>query len=400
MEPWNNDILFMKMNIRFFPAFFTMLLWAGKAAAISVTHGPYLQMVGENEAVVVWTTDKEALSWVEVAPDDGDHFYARQRAKYYETNFGKKRFGTVHKVLVSNLEKGTAYRYRVLSKEVVVNEPYRVAYGDVVATDVFRKKPLRFRTSDSSAPETSFVVVNDIHDDNGKLKDLLGDTVDEKREFVIFNGDMTSHLDSEKQMFEGFVDTSVSLFASETPFYMARGNHEARGVFADRFMDYFPTSTGLPYYTFRRGPVFFVVMDSGEDKPDDDVAYFGTSAFDDYRADEAEWLRSVVESKEYKSAPFKVVVIHMPPVANTWHGPLHVREQFLPILNKAGVDLMLCAHLHKYVYSGPGENGAEFPILVNSNDFAVKVQAGKRNMSVVVVDRDGKELNRYSYESR
>ncbi|MBR4755533.1 MAG: serine/threonine protein phosphatase, partial [Bacteroidales bacterium] len=32
--------------------------------------GPYLQNVTQNSFTVIWTTDMDALSWVEVAPDD------------------------------------------------------------------------------------------------------------------------------------------------------------------------------------------------------------------------------------------------------------------------------------------------------------------------------------------
>lgn len=37
---------------------------------------PWLQAVGETEFTVVWTTNVDAVVWVEVAPDDGTHFYA------------------------------------------------------------------------------------------------------------------------------------------------------------------------------------------------------------------------------------------------------------------------------------------------------------------------------------
>lgn len=48
---------------------------------------------------------------------------------------------------------------------------------------------------------------------------------------------------------------------------MTRGNHENRGAYAQHWLDYFPTPTGETYYTFRRGPAFFIVLDGCEDKP-------------------------------------------------------------------------------------------------------------------------------------
>ena len=46
-------------------------------------------------------------------------------------------------------------------------------------------------------------------------------------------------INSEDQLFKGFMDTAVRLFASEIPMYYARGNHETRGVFATEIQRYF-----------------------------------------------------------------------------------------------------------------------------------------------------------------
>ena len=53
-----------------------LLFSAATARGIETETGPYLQAVGEHEFTVVWTTDADAVAWVEVAPDDGSDFYA------------------------------------------------------------------------------------------------------------------------------------------------------------------------------------------------------------------------------------------------------------------------------------------------------------------------------------
>lgn len=241
------------------------------------------------------------------------------------------------------------------------------------------------------------IKVNDIHGDNESLASLLGNVEKEKMDFVLFNGDMVSHMDSEKTLFDGFMNTSVKLFAARIPFYYSRGNHESRGTYASRFMDYFPTSTGKPYYCFREGPVFFVVLDGGEDKPDSDVEYHGMAAFDLYRQEQAKWLQQVTESREFQSAPFKVAVIHIPPFGSTWHGPLHTKELFVPILDKAGIDLMLCGHLHKYQYIEAGEENCSFPVLINSIKEAAHIRASREKMELEIKDVNGKVLHSFSY---
>ena len=37
-------------------------------AQIKLLHGPYLQNITDNEAVVVWEADKPSIGWVELAP--------------------------------------------------------------------------------------------------------------------------------------------------------------------------------------------------------------------------------------------------------------------------------------------------------------------------------------------
>ncbi|MDE6085896.1 MAG: metallophosphoesterase [Muribaculaceae bacterium] len=364
------------------------LMCMGHAHAIKILSGPYLQNVTDNEATIVWRTDSAALSWVEIAPDGNDSFYAESHPRYYATSMGRALIGKLHKITIKNLKPNTTYRYRIVSREVLTEEPYYVAYGETAATDVYRNNPLEFTTPGPNE-SLDFLVVNDMHADNGKLADLMGNFKKGETDFVLFNGDMVSFMDNENQLFEGFIDKAVELFASETPFLMVRGNHESRGKFAQKYMNYFPTPTGMPYYTVKRGPVFFIFLDGGEDKPDDCIEYYGTAFGDDYRAEQAEWLESVVESDEFKSSPYKIVVCHIPPVGDTWHGPQHAKELWLPILNKSGIDLMLCGHLHRHKFHDKGFEGAKFPVLINSNKDVVKVSANPVSLDFTVTDRSG-----------
>lgn len=381
---------------------FLVAAWmaAPLAGAIGITAGPYLQNVAQDEATLMWVTDADAVSWVEIAPCDSLHFYATQRPRFYESDLGRAVVRKKHRVRVTGLQPGTVYRYRVFSREVKAQESHHVDYGRTVATDVFRHEPPEFRTPSDGDTSCRFMVVNDIHEDSLLLADLLRPMAVEKPEFLVLNGDMVNYMDSEQQMLSTFVARVGEMFASETPFYMVRGNHESRGAHAMNYMDYFATPTGKPYYTFRRGGVYFVVLDGGEDKPDNDIEYSGTSFCDAYRAEQAMWLKEVTASDEFRNSPFRVVLLHVPPVQDTWHGPLHEKELWLPILNEAGIDLMLCAHLHKAVYNESGTDGAVFPVLINSNREALAVEADGKRLTVRTLDRSGKVLSTRSYDAR
>lgn len=333
----------------------TFLYSQDEISKITITHGPYLQNVGSNEATIVWITDKPSIGWVELASDGNGSFYAKEHPRYFDTSNGIKNTSTIHAVKVKGLTPGKQYRYRVFAQEVLKHTGYKIIYGSYASTDVYYRKPLTFHTCNPQAPATSFVMVNDIHGDNKLLEDLMSRCNLTQTDFVLFNGDMLSFINSEDQLFKGFMDTAVRLFASEIPMYYARGNHETRGVFATEIQRYFSPCQEHLYYAFRQGPVYCIVLDTGEDKPDSDIEYAGITQYDLYRTEQSEWLASILESTEYKEAPFKIIVAHIPPAVTEagpdedWHGNVEVEQKFMPLLRQAYPDLMLCGHLHRFV---------------------------------------------------
>lgn len=359
---------------------------------IKITHNPYLQNLGENEVTIVWTSNKPSIGWVELAPDDGTHFYKTERPRFYHAKNGIKLTSTVHAVHLKELKPGTRYRYRVYSQEVLSHVGWRVIYGNIAATDVYGKEPLAFQTSDHCKQTVNFAMVNDIHGKSDVLEKLVSHCDLKNTDLFLFNGDMVSIFNNEKEIFEGFMDKATALFASGLPMYYTRGNHETRGAFAPSFQQYFSPSQDHIYYMFRQGPVCFVILDSGEDKPDSDLEYAGINAYDEYRSEQAKWLEQVLESKEYKEAPFKVVVSHMPPFGG-WHGDKEVAEKFIPLLNKAGADIMLCGHLHQYMRNEP-KDGVKFPVIVNSNNTVLKAEAQPGLLNIRILDLDGKEVDK------
>lgn len=374
--------------IALFVTFFTC---AAQEGVFSITHQPYLQALHDRGVTIVWTTSSRAVSWVELAPDDGTHFYATERPKYYASSHGFKNVSTLHQVQIRNLEPGTKYRYRVYSQEVTHHQGTDVRYGKTVATRVYQQEPLAFVTSSPDQATVSFAVINDMHGRNEVMKNLLGQLDFATTDLVFFNGDMANDLRSEAQLFEHFMDTATAIFASETPMYYGRGNHETRGHFASEFPQYFPTETGELYYLFRRGPVCFVVLDCGEDKPDSDIEYSGIVNMDAYRDQQAAWLAEALQRPEYQDAPYKVVVCHMPPFGG-WHGEIEIANKFVPLLNDAGAQVMLSGHLHRHIVQEPQANGHKFPVLVNSNNNLLKVDADEQRLQILVLDQAGKTV--------
>lgn len=359
--------------------------------------GPWLQAVGQNEFTVVWTTNVDAAVWVEIAPNDGTNFYAQERPKYYQTLYGRRVIGKVHRIQVTGLQKGTTYRYRIFQQALLLdNGNKRVVMGDAYGSDIKESLPFTVTTLNPEKEEVHLLMVNDIHGNDSIFRKLTQNVRRDNIDFMVFNGDMLTQIETEKQITDGYLNSACQLFASDIPFYALRGNHENRGSFSYEFFNYFPSPGNNAYFSFRHGPAYFIFLDSGEDKPDSDVRFYGLSAFDRFREEEAKWLEKVVQSDEFKDAPVKVVFMHMPPVQRAWHGALEVKRLFVPILNKAGIDLMLSGHIHKHLYIASGEDGANFPILINSNICSTDVRVNVNGLNIKLIDTSGKVTNEYA----
>jgi len=132
-------------------------------------------------------------------------------------------------------------------------------------------------------------------------------------DLAFLNGDMVHYVKDEAHLYRCVVEPCVQSFATRIPLVNVRGNHETRGGFARRLLDYFPADSGRYYYALRQGPVAFLILDSGEDKADTSSEYSGLVDFEPYLRREVEWLSRQIEDPSFRKAPFRVCLIHIPP---------------------------------------------------------------------------------------
>ena len=370
-------------------------------AQIKNVYGPYLQNVKENEATIVWEADKNSVGWVEIAPNDGSHFYGEDRPKFFDVTSGVKNASFLHTVKIKGLKPGVTYRYRVCSQEILSRKGNYLVYGSIATRDMYLEKPWSFTTCDYHKKETSFLMVNDIHAKKGLITELMNVGDFKKKDFIIYNGDMVSILRNKEDLFDGFMNESVEVFASDKMMCYVRGNHETRGEYATSVQKYFNPKEPHLYYLFRQGPVCFIMLDTGEDKPDSSTEYSGITDYDNYRTEQMEWMKTIADDDLFKTAKFKVAIAHMPPskAVDIWHGQKEVLNKFVPILNELGIDLMMCGHLHRHDYEEPSSL-IHFPVLVNSNTSVVSVNVSEDRLNLVVMEKDGKVVRKESYPAK
>ncbi len=193
--------------------------------------------------------------------------------------------------------------------------------------------------------------------------------------------------------------------------YFSRGNHETRGAYAREAARYRANPGGNWYYAFRSGPAVFVVLDSGEDKPDGHIEYSGLASFEAYRQQQSIWLRDIVSTDMVKSAPVKIAVTHIP---LNFHenqpadSPLkQYQDEWTAILDKAGFSAAFSGHTHKAEVVPPAQ-GRGFPIVTgggqawsDTGNFAIiRGDVTASGIQVRFVAPDGRELHTEKIRAR
>lgn len=366
----------------------------------SIKYGPWVTEAGDNSFSVVFKTEADCMVWVETAPDDGSAFEAAPRQAFYETRYGRRFCGTMHNIKVEGLEPGKAYRYRIYSQSVVdASQDNHVLYSEARVVGNVNGRNFKARTFDKSRKSCRFAMVNDIHANVPRYRSLLEGVKPAEYDFLLLNGDIvngTSNIDTSLRYTFDVISDKVA----NMPVVFARGNHEGRGMDWHLLLQATPTPTGEFYFSFRDGPVAFIVLDGGEDKPDTDVEYAGHARYDEYRAEELAWLENEVQKPEFVSAPYKVCIIHIPTINDegSWYTQRWLHDNFLPVLNNAGIQLMLSGHHHKFFVREAGSCGNIFPIISNSSVERLDVNVSEgRGFDLKFFNTEGKQVRALHY---
>lgn len=354
---------------------------------------PYLQNPEPTAMTVMWMSNKPTYSWVEY----GESAELGKTGRRIQAGIVDS-YDRLHRVRLTNLKPGTTYHYKVLSKEITEFRPYKLTYGETISSDTFT-----FTTPAKNPKEVSWLVFNDIHDRGDVSFPLLMGLNKDPYDFVFLNGDMFNYQEDEKQILDHLLVPLGNEFASEKPFLFTRGNHETRGKYRLELANYFD---GPYIFAKQWGPVHFTVLDTGEDKEDTHPVYAGIVDFDEYRRQQAEDLKQVVQSSAFKKAKFRVVMMHIPHYySGDWHGTMECRKLFAPIFEKAKVDLFIAGHTHRPGIHQPVAGQHSYPIVIGGGPkdgirTIIKVKATEKDLNLVMIKDDGSEIGRVDLKSK
>jgi hypothetical protein len=240
----------------------------------------------------VWAVNSLCQGRIAWESDDGTRGSASPDA------FGFVPQGSsVLRVRVNGLKPGTHYRVQAVT---------RSADGKTEETSAWKS----FRTLDTKAASTSFVVWNDTHVNNATIQKLH--TTTPAADFLLWNGDTCNDWTSEDLLIPTLLHPGQCDITEGRPLFMTWGNHDVRGRHAYVMPSMVATPNHRPFYAFRSGPLAAVCLHTGEDKPDDHPSFGGRVAFDALRHEQAVWLEETLRRPEMREAPYRVVFCHIP----------------------------------------------------------------------------------------
>ncbi|MDE5944263.1 MAG: metallophosphoesterase [Rikenella sp.] len=352
-----------------------------RPAFANVTYGdifrtdPYLQNPTGNGITVTWLTNTPAYSWVEYGTDTADLRTARTLVD------GQAMAGNeLNKIRLSDLVPGQRYYYRICSREMLYYGGYEKTFGGTATSPFYS-----FALPETGTEDFTAVVFNDLHQYLGTFDALLEVLQDKgvRPDFVVFNGDCIDDPGSQRQAVASLSHYTEGIDAAQTPVFFLRGNHEIRNAYSIGLRELFDYVGDKTYGAFNWGDTRFVLLDCGEDKPDDHWVYYGLNDFTGLRQDQVAFLKAELASKSFKKAGRRVLIHHIPVYGNTdEYRPC--TELWDPLLRRAPFAVALNGHTHRFAYHpAGGEAGNErYPVVVGGG---FKPEAA----TVMVLERRG-----------
>lgn len=311
--------------------------------APSIIRGPYLQAATSNSIHVRWRTDIANNSRVRYG----------LAANALDSVVSNSANVTEHELVLNNLTPHTKYWYSIES-----------------LTDTLQADTSNYFVTNRIAGDTSLVRIgvfgdcgnnstNQINVRNQVLNYLGNNYMDS----WILLGDNAYSNGTDAEFQAEFFNIYRDRFLKQNPLYPAPGNHDynngsttAQANHAVPYYTIFSMPTqgeagGVPsnnqaYYSFNQGNVHFLSLDSyGKEDA-------GTTRMYDTLGAQVQWIKADLAANTNKG--WVVAYWHHPPYTMGSHNSdsetelVKTRENFIRILERMGVDLILCGHSHDY----------------------------------------------------
>lgn len=336
---------------------------------------PYVTNVSHDGAQLIWITQGEFDGRVTLKPQAGGEplTFTPEASPVKATQCFRQT------AELSGLQAGAAYQYTVQC-------------GDETREGSFRVNPM---------PGEDVEVVIGVTGDTQAAPDIhlavakiIGAA---DPDFMIHVGDLTDHGSTWSKWREELFEPGMP-YMRKCAFWPAVGNHDGGPYFGILFH-----RGRKMWWSFDYGPVHVAILDS----------YWWGSSRRGGRAEQLKWLE---EDLAASKATWKIVALHVPMIATRaelqWWG----HEDFLPVMERAGVDMVLSGHhpmyrkylplsdpQHKPIYhvttGGGGPTGAPMPSPIlevgSAYPHASVIRIKGNQLELTATQTDGSVIDRF-----
>lgn len=326
----------------------------------------------------------------------------------------------VIQVRLTGLKPATTYYYRIGADRI----HYGGGYDMKIIGNEEDPTVYSFTTAGKKA-RAHFCVINDTH----VQWDVFSRAIEKVQQIapscVIWNGDASNTEETIEAQMKIFLQPEIERtdYGARIPYFFCPGNHDNRG-WANRHLEnvwMYRQPEERPSrdwdlgrnFAVRMGDVALIGLDTAEDKLDSNPIFAGLFNSGPYREAQAVWLRDTLKRKDISSAPYLVAFCHIPlfdprpdenpgdiAPADTAPGYKHnwaawqrtCSRLWGPILQKAGCQVLITAHQHRYRFDPASDTGQGWAQIVgggcslNDSSFPTviegEVKAGALHITV------------------
>ena len=343
-----------------------------------ISSDPMLQNYAETSMGVAFGVSSLANGYVLVGeqPDLSDAVKVKSGG-FRMTEINDK----VIQVRLTGLNPATKYYYRIGADSINY-----IAGNKIKITGNEEDQRIHSFTTAGKEAKAHFCVINDTHVHWDAIERAWDKIAAISPSCVIWNGDACNIEETIDRQIRIFIKPEIDRkdYASDIPYLFCPGNHDDRGM-ANRHLENVwmfrqPEERSSRdwdlgrNFAVRMGDVALIGLDTAEDKLDTTPRYAGLFKSGPYREAQVAWLEDALKRKDIASAPYLIAFCHIPlfdsdpthnpgDVAPADKDPQYTHDFALwqrtcarlwgPALQKAGCQLLVTAHQHKYRYDAP-----------------------------------------------
>ncbi len=347
---------------------------------------PYLQNPTDGGITICWQTSLPSYSYVEWGVDTLSLSMARTLiAGQSVAN------NTTNKIRINGLQGGTKYYYRIVSRHIRTYQAYKKEFGGTYTSPFYS-----FTLPSDSQSNFDALIFNDLHQNTTAMEALMEVVRSRniKYNIVFFNGDCIDDPVDEDQAITTMHSLNSVVGSTSTPVIYMRGNHEIRNAYSVELTKLFDYVGGQSYGAMSIGDTRIVMLDCGEDKPDDHWVYYGMNDFTGFRAEQLAFLKLEHKSKNFINAKKRILIHHIPLWGLIEDEPNNNFNPCLELwgdeLSKQPYDISINAHTHRAKLYKKGEIKNPFPIAIGGGcgrskmDGSSVIHLSKRNNNLSV----------------